>query len=79
MSSSILAPTLILTMIFYGPRSVHDSLYGFCIRFLILFSSFCLDTKAWQKIKADEKSLKGFHSATLFKTRPTRKALLLKQ
>jgi hypothetical protein len=44
-----------------------------------MFSSFCLDTKAWQKIKADEKSLKGFHSATLFKTRPTRKALLLKQ
>jgi hypothetical protein len=47
--------------------------------FSYLFSSFCLDTKAWQKIKADEKSLKGFHSATLFKTRPTRRAMLLEQ
>jgi hypothetical protein len=42
-----------------------------------LISSFCLDTKAWQKIKADEKSLKGFHSATLFKTRAARRAIML--
>ncbi len=38
------------------------------LRILVMFSSFCLDTKAWQKIKADEKKLKRYHSAQTRKT-----------